>query len=383
MLYSRLSSFVIILTLILTLGMFFYTQKGPTFFIPFIIVASIALILWLSVNSKNHSDKIITCFIFTNIGLVLLNMLRFLAGFASVGSTLFSSAFLFGGYFLLIRAPIGAYTAWFVFTWSIFQGFLQFYMGFVLRANYINYFYSGMSAGFMVLALGLSGIYFSFKRNTSLIVDVAAPSKRLINLWTAFSLNMAVLYSIIILSSQPYPTPDLILFWISLIAGIILWRNTTAFKSLDIYSVNLEAELICRSSSKLTILPLYILMLALYLLYTQETEIAQYEEHVAILFGINTPYPQIGFIKIVLMLFGAISLYKQKPIGNLIVLVACINIALTQPLAFFLFPLLEAVKNNYPFHYFPGMWTALLPMIPAVLILQKIFAKFFTGNHHE
>lgn len=129
MLYSRLSSFITVLTLILTLGMFFYTQKGLILFIPFIVVASTALILWLSVNSENHSDKVITCFIFSIMGLLLLNMLRFLAGFASVGSTLFNSAFLFGGYFLLTRAPIGIYMAWFVFIWSIFQGLLQFYMG--------------------------------------------------------------------------------------------------------------------------------------------------------------------------------------------------------------------------------------------------------------
>lgn len=257
-------------------------------------------------------------------------------------------------------------------------------MGFALRTNYINYYYSGMGAGLLLLTVGLSGVYFSFKRNASLVVNMTVTSKRLINLWTAFSLNIAVLYSIIILSSQPYPTPDLITFWISLITGIILWRNTIALKTLDLHSINLQAELDYRSNdSKLTILPLYLLMLALYLLYTQEAEIAQYEEHVAMLFGINLPYPQLDFIKTILMLFGAISLYKQKPIGNLIVLVACINIVLSQPLAFFLFPLLEAIKNNYPFHYFPGMWTSLLPMIPAILILQKVSTKFFISNRYE
>lgn len=360
MLYSRLSSFLTVVVLVLVLGMFFYTQKGLILFIPFSAVAVTALILWMSYNLKIHPDKVMISFILAIMGLIFLNMFRYLAGFASIGSTLFNAVFLFGGYCLIKRAPIGSYMAWFVFIWSIFQGFLQFYMAYALKANYLNYYCQGIIAGILVLILGVSGIYFIFKQSIISTTDVITPNKSSINLWTAFSLNIAVLYSIVILSSQPRPTPDLILLWISLIIGIVLWQKTTAFKPANVHKI----------------LPLYMLMLALYILYTQETEVGQYEEHIALLFKINLPYPELYFIKLILMLFGAISLYRKKPIGNLIVLVACIDIILTQPIAFFLFPLLESIKNNYPFHYFPGMWTALLPVIPAVSIIVMIIQGY-------
>ncbi len=356
MIFSKLSSSLTVIVLILILGMFFYTQKGLILFIPFSAVAVTALVLWFSSNLKILHDKVIIPYLLVVMGLILLNMFRYLAGFGSIGSTLFNAVFLFGAFCLICKAPIGSYMAWFVFLWAIFQGFLQFYMAFMLKANYAMYYYHGIISGMIVLILGLSGISFAFKQKISLVVDAVLPSRRIINLWTAFSLNIAVLYSIIILSSQPLPTPDLIFVWISFIMGIIIWRNTIA--------INIE--------SSYKILPLYVLMLALYLLYSQETEIGQYQEHLATLFNLNLPYPELYYIKLILMLFGGISLYRQKPIGGLIVIVASIYLILAQPVTFFLFPFLESIRTNYPFHYFPGMWTALLPVIPALSIIVTI-----------
>lgn len=368
MIFSKLSSSLTVIVLMLILGMFFYTQKGLILFIPFSAVAVAALILWFSSNLKILHDKVIIPYLLVVMGLILLNMFRYLAGFGSIGSTLFNAVFLFGAFCLMCRAPIGSYMAWFVFLWAIFQGLLQFYMAFTLKANYAMYYYHGIISGMIVLILGISGIYFIFKQKISSKADAVLPSRRIINLWTAFSLNIAVLYSIIILSSQPLPTPDLIFVWISLIIGIIIWRNTIA--------INIE--------SSYKILPLYMLMLALYLLYSQETEIGQYEEHLAILFKTNLPYPELYYIKLILMLFGGISLYRQKPIGGLIVIVASVYIILAQPVTFFLFPLLESIKTNYPFHYFPGMWTALLPVIPAlsliVIIMQAKISQTRSQN---
>ena len=133
---SRSASLTTVLIFILILAMYFYTQKGPILFIPFIVVAGIAMVFWITINFKINPDTVIGPLILAIMGLMLLNMLRFLAGFASIGSTLFNAAFLFGGYYLLKRVAIGSYITWFVFVWSIFQGLLQFYMAIVLKTSY-------------------------------------------------------------------------------------------------------------------------------------------------------------------------------------------------------------------------------------------------------
>lgn len=360
MLSSRISSIITVIVLMLNLGMYFYTQKGLILFIPFTSVACIALVLWLTCNTKINLDNVFISFILVVIGLVVLNMLRYLAGFASVGSILFNAAFLFGGYLLLNRAPIGIYIAWYISLWSIFQGLLQFYMAYALKANYINYYYLGLCAGIATLVLGLNGLYRLFCINCKLpIINFSLPDSRIINLWTAFCLNIAVLYSIIIFSSQPYITPDLVLFWLSLICGIILWRKTIV---LDLVNVQ-------------KLVQQYLLMLGLYMLYSQETDFTQYEEHLAILFKINLPFPQIYSIKLIFMLLGAILLYLRKPIGKLIVIIVCFYFIFSGFTVFVLFPMIEAIRNSYHFHYFPGMWTALLPVIPALCIIIEILQK--------
>lgn len=187
MILSKLSSSLTVIVLILILGMFFYTQKGPILFIPFSAVAVTALVLWFSSNLKILHDKVIIPYLLVVMGLILLNMFRYLAGFGSIGSTLFNAVFLFGAFCLMCRAPIGSYMTWFVFLWAIFQGLLQFYMAFTLKANYAMYYYHGIISGMIVLILGISGIYFIFKQKISLVVDAVLPSRRIINLWTAFS----------------------------------------------------------------------------------------------------------------------------------------------------------------------------------------------------
>jgi hypothetical protein len=67
-------------------------------------------------------------------------------------------------------------------------------------------------------------------------------------------------------------------------------------------------------------------------------------------------------------ILGGIGLWLRHPLGNFIVWFMLVGMILGEPTHLLVFPFLEGGR----YHYVPGMWTALFPMIPAVYAVWRI-----------
>jgi hypothetical protein len=123
---------------------------------------------------------------------------------------------------------------------------------------------------------------------------------------------------------------------------------------------------------------LYLLMLGLFYVHVGEEVIAPFPFSQAIAAISGTPWSDADFtFRIILIgpivwVFGAWSLWKRQPFGNAILWYMTIGMILGEPSHLLVFPVMAMNKFGIGYQYFAGMYTALFPMIPAILALTLL-----------
>ncbi len=169
----------------------------------------------------------------------------------------------------------------------------------------------------------------------------AAPLSRETKLSAALVVTCAATYATV-LYRQAGPVPVGIVCG-AMAAGFVVWLRTTAHRPAD----------------PAVVLPPYLLALGLCLLHVLEEFRFDFAGRISA--AAHVHWPEHDFT-LLIWIAGAIGLYRRHPLGNYLAWFMFVGMILGEPVHLLVFPFLEGGR----YHYFPGMWSALLPMVPAV-----------------
>lgn len=150
-------------------------------------------------------------------------------------------------------------------------------------------------------------------------------------------------------------------------AGFVIWLRTTAHRPAD-------PEIV---------LPPYLLALALFLLHVLEEFHFDFAGRIST--AAHVHWPEHDFILLIVLIgpaiwiAGAIGLYRRHPLGNYLAWFIFVGMILGEPVHLLVFPFLEGGR----YHYFPGMRTALLPMVPAVYGAWRVLHEHRTAMRND
>jgi general stress protein CsbA len=144
----------------------------------------------------------------------------------------------------------------------------------------------------------------------------------------------------------------------SMVAGFVVWLRTT----------------LRRPPSARAILPAYLLALALFLFHVLEEYAFDFAGRIAA--AAHVQWTEAQFIEVIVLLgpaiwiAGAIGVYHRHPLGNFVAWFFFVGMMVGEPTHMLVFPLMEGGR----YHYFPGMWSALAPMVPAAYGIWRMLA---------
>jgi len=142
----------------------------------------------------------------------------------------------------------------------------------------------------------------------------------------------------------------------AMVVGFLAWLGTTARRPAD----------------PAVALPPYLLTLALFLLHVLEEHEFDFAGRIA--HAAHVSWSRHDFLLVIVLvgpalwIVGAVGLRRRHPLGNYLAWFIFAGMILGEPAHLLVFPLLEGGR----YHYFPGMWTALLPMVPAVFGARRL-----------
>ncbi len=271
------------------------------------------------------------------------------SAFPLAGSVLF----LFGALALHHRLAIGEGAAWVLCAWALVCGASPFV--FALARHEMSYV-PGMAMSPLVLGAGIAVL-----QRLCVMPVIASGSaravgpegehparfdretRRSIALVAAFVTCYATL-----LFLQAGLVPVGIICG-AMVAGFVVWIRTTAHRPAD----------------PRVVLPPYLLTLSLFLLHVLEEHRFDFAGRISA--AAHVRWSEHDFVLLIVLagpaiwILGAIGLHRRHPLGNYLVWFIFIGMILGEPAHLLVFPFLEGGR----YHYFPGMWTALLPMVPA------------------
>jgi hypothetical protein len=361
---------------------------GPFAAVAIAFISALALVAWLLIGSPTRevSDGVVAPYLFSIPLLLALETIRYLSGWVDLLETgykpLFAARFaitdvnwfvalvcipicfmLLGGHFLSRRQHIGHYMAWWTAFFVIAEGLLQLWIG-VLR-GWPSTVHAAI-AGLVALALMLAGVVICQRLLASkAALLTAAPAnvltRRQLNLWTVLFVAVVTIYAVN-LYRQTGPVPVAIIVG-SMIGGMVGWRLTTARHPVDpAWSV-----------------PLFLLLLTMFYIHVGEEALTDFAKAVSGITG--TPWSERDFM-IVIALVGPIfwfaaawSLWKRQPFGNFIFWFLIVGMILGEPAHVLTFPIMAMRTYGIGYEYFSGMYTALFPMIPAIIALVTIVGE--------
>ena len=121
-----------------------------------------------------------------------------------------------------------------------------------------------------------------------------------------------------------------------------------------------------RPTNPRKLVPVYLLTAALLYLHIWEEYLYEFGPRIGVLTGTGWTESefmvQIAFYLPAFWILGAIGLYYSHPLGNFVAWFVFFGMFLGEPTHLLIFPNLEGGR----YHYFPGMWTALLPMVMGI-----------------
>jgi hypothetical protein len=385
---TKLASVLTILAVALTAIAVAVFAVGPFAAVAIASISGLALVAWLLVGSPTDevSDGVVAPYLLSIPLLLALETIRYVSGWVDLLQTtykpLFAARFaitdvnwfvalvcipicfmLLGGHFLSRRQHIGHYMAWWTAVFVIADGLLQLWIG--VLGGWPSAVHSAIS-GVVALALMLTGVVICQRLLASKAAQLAAApanalTTRQLNLWTLLFVATVTVYAVN-LYRQTGPVPVAIIAG-SMIGGMVGWRLTTAHRPADpAWSV-----------------PLFLLLLAMFYLHVGEEALTDFAKAISGITG--TPWSERDFM-IVIALVGpmfwfaaAWSLWKRQPFGNFIFWFLIVGMILGEPAHVLTFPIMAMRTYGIGYEYFSGMYTALFPMIPAIIALVTIVGE--------
>lgn len=384
------SKLVVLLTVLSTaistsVGVFLFA--GPGYAIELALVSLLALVGWLRwPQPEPPGRRLVAPYILIIVCKLVLNTGRYWSGYAAFFSdhwpAFFAPGFrltdtwwlaldvfgpvslmLVGGYALASGRTLGVFMAWWAALYGVAEALLQYRVEFVGAGAYTHQYFLGALGAAALLAVGVITVQ-RLLGNQQAEEQDATPggglSDRQANLWMAFFATLIVVYTIQ-LFAQGGLLPVAVIT-ASMTAGLIAWRLTTARRPADPH----------------TFVPLYLLMLGLFYIHVGEELVAPFPFSQAIASLTGTPWSDADFTFMIILIgpifwvFGAWSLWKRQPFGNFILWYMTIGMILGEPSHLLVFPVMAMNKFGIGYQYFAGMYTALFPMIPAILTLTTL-----------
>jgi len=383
---SRLSGLLTVLAVVFTALAVLFTITGTWLFLEHLIVSAIALVACLSFSFKDTltTQQVVSPYILSIVVLLILNTCRYSSDFhLFIGSHYHSlflqdfslnyinwflffvclpvSVLLLGGYFLTKRSAVGPYFVWWGFVYCITEAVIQFKIELGNIEFYKHSYFSGSFLAMALFVLGVKGILYLIKpieKNETKTSNYRTLSNRQVNLWSAFFVSIVAVYGITVYVQAGFLPVGIIVG--SMMGGMIGWRKTTARFAADPY--------------KLT--PLYLLLLTLFYIHVGEETLTNFSQSISSITGI--PWKDKDFNYLITLLgpvvwvFAAHSLWKGGAAGNFILWFLIVGMILGEPTHLLVFPVVRMFKEGVGYQYFSGMYTALFPMIPAILALVTI-----------
>ena len=127
------------------------------------------------------------------------------------------------------------------------------------------------------------------------------------------------------------------------------------------------------------LIPLYMLTVALLQLHITEEYLAGFPQRMSATFGLDWSEREflisLALLGMVAWMLAAVGLYYAHPLANYVAWFMFIGPGFME-WTHYVFPLFEG--GGY--HYFPGMWTAWMPMIPGIIAMRALWRGDFVRD---
>lgn len=387
--HSRLVSLLTVLAVVFTALAVLFTITGTWLFLEYLVVSAFALAGWLyfSFEDTLSINRLVSPYILSIVVLLVLNTCRYSSDFSMFIDSHYHSLFLpgfglnhtnwfiffvclpvslllLGGVFLTKRSAVGFYFVWWGFIYCISEAVIQFKIELGNIESYKHSYFLGLFSAMVLFVLGVKGVLYLIKPVEKNEIRVSASgrlSNRQVNLWSAFFVSIVAVYGITVYVQAGFLPVGIIVG--SMMGGLMGWRKTTARFAADPY--------------KLT--PLYLLILTLFYIHVGEEILTGFSRGISSITGI--PWKDkdfnylITFFGPVVWVFAAYSLWKGRAAGNFILWFLMVGMILGEPTHLLVFPVVRMFEEGVGYEYFSGMYTALFPMIPAILALVTILKE--------
>ena len=373
-----------ILCLTLTGSVILFTQVGIGLGLEYSLISGLAIAAWWRQSAKLIATppSVVVYYVLSIVCLLVLSTFRYAAHFGQFihaqYPTLFQPDFtntythwfllqvcmpvsflLLGGYCLIKQPSVGLFFAWWGFLFCLAEALIQFSVELTHPTQYGPVYYLGILTAIVQFLISGWG----------LLAVVKPLTRRQVNLWSGLFISFGAVYAIT-LYTQAGPLPVGVILG-SMMGGLIGWRKTTALRSVDPYKV----------------VPLYLLLQALFYLHVGEEVATHFNQGIAALSG--HPWRDAEFDYLITLIgpivwvYAAYSLWKGQAFGNFILWFMIVGMIVGEPTHLLVFPVVRMVKEGVEYDYFPGMYTALFPMIPAILALVLILNDHKTHQQHR
>lgn len=371
---SRIRVLLVVLASVFTLIPISYVFAGFWAFMAVTVVGLAGTIGWLifSFRSPPDSGGLIGRYILMIVALLALATARYVSGYATLigadanwwiaGAVILPlSILLCGGYFLSRGSPAGIFFAWTGSIYAIVEAVTQFWLELGHWGDYRHVWYLGVPLAMLVFFLACQGVLKLIRPELTvpkMTAEVLLLTARQRNLWSLLFLSAMLLYAVTVYVEGGLLPVGIIVG--SMMGGLIAWRMTTSRKPADRYVV----------------VPLFLLMLSLFYFHVGEEILTHFNIAIGQLSG--KPWGDFDFNIVIvfggplLWFFAAYSLWRGHALGNFILWFMIVGMILGEPAHLLVFPLVKMLQSGGTYDYFPGMATALFPMIPAILALLVI-----------
>jgi hypothetical protein len=268
---------------------------------------------------------------------------------------------LLGGYLIGRGHPAGSILAWWTPLLAAADGLWT-----LVAVPWLDWDRPGPAIVVVALALGevlvaTRGVQALLRQAVPAAPSAAGLTTRQRNLWTVLIVALVVVYGASLWQQAGLLPLGVIVG--SMMGGLVGWRKTTSRVPADpAYHV-----------------PLFLLMLALFYLHVGEEGLTGFNRAVASISGHewrDGPFTLlIGLLGPTVWVFGAWSLWKRQPFGNFIYWFMVVGMIIGEPTHLLVFPVMKMWQTGGGYGYFSGMYTALFPMVPALIALPHIILR--------
>lgn len=380
---SNTKSLLIVISISITLSVLLLIHVGWGIGAEYTLVTVLALIGWLTYSYRTvpRIDSLLPVYIICIVLLIALNTFRYTSKYASFIAIYYSAEFaqdfvmshtnwfvwmvglpivilLLGAYFLSKGYHVGAFFAWWGYGYVAVESIIQLLVELGNYSLYAHHYLGGVWVAMLLFYLGGTGMLKLIRPQDQVITheSVQPLSRRKKNLWTILIVTCIAIYGMTFYAQTGSLLPVGVIIG-SMMGGLVCWRKTTANLPADPY----------------TVVPLYLLLQALFYIHVGEEVLTHFNQGIASITG-QTWSDQdfdylITFIGPFFWVLGAYSLWKRQAFGNFILWFMIVGMILGEPTHLLVFPIVRMVQEGVGYEYFSGMYTALFPMIPAILSL--------------